>query len=112
MSAQSFKDEGASHWAAGRVNDTWVLDGADGLWHEPTISGSPPSGRSFHGCVALGARGARDVERADEVRDRSAEGKEDHHEECHELEDVSNHCGDHLHLRGGVKSEHQFEHQM
>lgn len=40
--------------ASGRVNDLWILDGTNGRWFEPQVSGCPPSPRSFHSCVALG----------------------------------------------------------
>ena len=44
--------------ATGRVNDVWLLDGTVGTWKEPVASGRPPSARSFHSCVSLGAPAA------------------------------------------------------
>ena len=42
--------------AAGRVNDTWVLDLDTKAWAAPSLAGRPPSARSFHSAVALTSR--------------------------------------------------------
>ena len=42
--------------AAGRVNDTWVLDLDTQAWAAPSLAGRPPSARSFHSAVALTSR--------------------------------------------------------
>ena len=42
--------------AAGRVNDTWVLDLGTKAWAAPSLAGCPPSARSFHSAVSLTSR--------------------------------------------------------
>ena len=44
--------------ASGRLDDTWLLEGAGadhphGVWRQPTLAGASPSARSFHSCTAL-----------------------------------------------------------
>ena len=42
--------------AAGRVNDTWLLDLGTKAWAAPSLAGCPPSARSFHSAVSLTSR--------------------------------------------------------